>query len=189
MSSFVEYKLTVVQLCWNNQTHTHWQIGVRPGSRSDFSLFTCSLPGFLHLAPCLSLSEAPSLPPPPPLLSPLPLKGTLLGPTVCVMSWAGRSQSGMQRCVSVFTFVYMCFQWALWDFFRESPYENVYFKPYLLSLLTLTCICSHTHTRSHLSVILQYSSTAGSRGRRWSRRLMDMFVYLFVLDMINWSAS
>ncbi len=161
-------------------------------SRLSTSLFTSFSPSsyFLPLAPCLSLRSpaSPPPPPPPPLLSPSPLKGTLLGQTVCVTSWAGRSQWGTQLCVQVCLHlcIHVCSEHFV--FFNHSPHENVLIgciKPFSRHTHRQTS----THTRSHLSVILQHSSTAGSRGRRWRRRLMDMFVYLFVLDMINWSAG
>lgn len=182
----------------HTQTHARWQTGVRPGSRSSSStlssggLFTHSLSFyFLRRAPCLT--QTPMSLPPPPLLSPSPLNGTSLGPTVCVTSGAGQSQWGVWLCVTV------CLHWGRCVcsehfVFLRSPPMNTCFRWFLFHpLVFISHTLTHarkTHTPPcHLSVILQYSSTAGSRGRRWSRRLMDMFVYLFVLDMINWSAG
>lgn len=136
---------------------------MRAGSRLDFSLFTYSFPCFLHPVLSLSLSEAPSFPPPPtpplpPMLSPSPLKGTLLGPTVCVTSWAGPSQWGMQRCVSVFTLVYMSLQWTLCGWvcglgggLGVSPCNYILEAVFAVTTYTRMHVLSltHTHWQTH----------------------------------------
>lgn len=175
------------------------QVRVRRGSTSGSSLLSsgsvsCFLPPSLF-APYLSLTGpvTPPPPPPPPLLSPLPLKGTLLGPTACVTSWAGQSQWGMLLWVSMCLHLCICVcKGSPCTFFQGASPMKTHLKRYWLRhpYFYSSRVQTHRRTPSSLfSVILQLPSTAGSRERRWSRRLMDMFVYLFVLDMINWSAG
>lgn len=83
-------------------------------------------------------------------------------------------------CAALFT---LSSQGALCLIFRESSSHS-------------GCVAissTHTHMHAHRPASLQHLSTAGSSRRRRSSSssssLMDMFVYLFVLDMINWSAG
>lgn len=178
------------------------QVRVRRGSTSGSSLLfsgsvSCFLlPSFLPYLLLIWVSQAlspPPPPPPPPLLSPLPLKGTLLGPTACVTSWAGQSRWGMLLWVSMCLHLCICVcKGSPCTFFQGASPMKTHLKRYWLRhpYFYSSRVQTHRRTPSSLfSVILQLPSTAGSRERRWSRRLMDMFVYLFVLDMINWSAG
>lgn len=157
---------------------------VRPGNRSSSSplssgcQFTLSPQSFLFDSPSSFLSSP--LPPAPPL----PLKGTLLRWTVCVTRWAGHTQwdTQLSGCPCVYTCVSVFAVSTLGSL--SSLHMKMYFKWCVLSPLSL-----HTHTNMNTVITSQWSSSAGSRERRWSCRLMDMFVYLFVLDMINWSAG
>lgn len=126
-------KLAVSKHCWKQvnsgfnwcfvlERHIHTdKHGGRPGSRpSSSTLSSGSLFTLLYFPPSCSLFDSDTLSlPPPPLLSPSPLKGTLLGPTVCVTSWAGQSQWGVWLCVPV------CLLLCIYVF-KEPPHEYVH---------------------------------------------------------------
>lgn len=162
--------------------HTGWgsearqQVEFQP---AVFWLPIYSITAVLSVWLPLLLSLLPLAPPPP-----LPLKGTLLRWTVCVTRWAGHTQwdTQLSGCPCVYTCVSVFAVSTLGSL--SSLHMKMYFKWCVLSPLSL-----HTHTNMNTVITSQWSSSAGSRERRWSCRLMDMFVYLFVLDMINWSAG
>lgn len=91
--------------------HTGWG-----EARQQLKVFSFPPLYLLHPAPCLTQTPCRSLL----LLPPPALKETLLGPTVCVTSWAGQSQWGMTASARVFTLVFMRLQQ---DFcvFKQSP--------------------------------------------------------------------
>lgn len=73
--------------------------------------------------------------------------------------------------------------------FPGTPHENSVFDAITSTESTGKYSQRQTHTiSSPLSDRLALFHSR-ERGRRWSRRLMDMFVYLFVLDVINRSAG
>lgn len=117
-----------------------------------------------------SSSSSPLSPLPPPPLLAVPPERDLAGPN-CPCNEPGRTLTVGRAivCVSVFTLR------------RQGALVSSSTTPLPPLLLKLILGASPSHLRR------ARSKHAGdpAAGRRWSGRLMDMFVYLFVLDMIN----